>query len=225
MTGTHAECWRRGVDAMNGRDWNLLHSLLAPDGVQHHATDGRGATTVEFRGADEIVEAHRRATEDRGMRVEVVDLAEIDDLVACFVLTHRPDKTLALTAVVGQFDADVRVARIYSQNVHAQHHLGMAIERFEQHDTRPRPRRARPALNLARGQAGQPTSTRARLTDQQRAVCLTVGAGATTRQAANALFLSPKTVEFHLTNAYRRLGIENRAQLANLVARDLIRTS
>jgi DNA-binding CsgD family transcriptional regulator len=58
-----------------------------------------------------------------------------------------------------------------------------------------------------------------RLTDQELAVCLAVGGGATTRQAAASLFISPKTVAFHLGNAYRKLGVENRAQLAQLVAK------
>jgi DNA-binding NarL/FixJ family response regulator len=34
--------------------------------------------------------------------------------------------------------------------------------------------------------------------------------GHTTREAATRLFLSPKTVEYHLRNAYRKLGIHSR---------------
>jgi DNA-binding CsgD family transcriptional regulator len=39
--------------------------------------------------------------------------------------------------------------------------------------------------------------------------------GRTTREAAAALFLSPKTVEYHLRHVYLKLGIQSRAELAD----------
>jgi DNA-binding CsgD family transcriptional regulator len=41
-----------------------------------------------------------------------------------------------------------------------------------------------------------------------------LASGRTTRQAAAALFLSPKTIEYHLRNIYRKLGIGSREELA-----------
>jgi DNA-binding NarL/FixJ family response regulator len=41
-----------------------------------------------------------------------------------------------------------------------------------------------------------------------------VAKGATNQMAASTLFLSTKTIEFHLGNVYRKLGIQSRAQLA-----------
>jgi DNA-binding CsgD family transcriptional regulator len=38
--------------------------------------------------------------------------------------------------------------------------------------------------------------------------------GRTTREAAASMFLSPKTIEYHLRNVYRKLGVSNRADLA-----------
>jgi DNA-binding NarL/FixJ family response regulator len=38
--------------------------------------------------------------------------------------------------------------------------------------------------------------------------------GPTNREIAQALFVTPRTVELHLTNAYRKLGIGSRTQLA-----------
>ena len=38
---------------------------------------------------------------------------------------------------------------------------------------------------------------------------------ATTREAPASLFVTPKTVEFHLRNISRKLGVRSRAELAN----------
>jgi DNA-binding NarL/FixJ family response regulator len=41
--------------------------------------------------------------------------------------------------------------------------------------------------------------------------------GMTNREIAQALFVTPKTVEVHLSNAYRKLGISSRRQLASVL--------
>ena len=43
-------------------------------------------------------------------------------------------------------------------------------------------------------------------------------AGQTNRQIANALFITVKAVEWHLSNAYRRLDISGRAELSQALA-------
>ena len=40
----------------------------------------------------------------------------------------------------------------------------------------------------------------------------------TNRETAASLFLSPKTIESHLGNAYRKLGVHSRTQLAKRLA-------
>jgi DNA-binding CsgD family transcriptional regulator len=56
------------------------------------------------------------------------------------------------------------------------------------------------------------------LTAQELQVARVVAAGASNAEAASQLFLSPKTVEKHLTSAYRKLGLRSRAQLAAMFA-------
>jgi DNA-binding CsgD family transcriptional regulator len=58
------------------------------------------------------------------------------------------------------------------------------------------------------------------LTAQELRVAELVGRGITNREAARTLYLSPKTVEFHLRGIYRKLGLRSRAELAHLVGRD-----
>lgn len=52
------------------------------------------------------------------------------------------------------------------------------------------------------------------LTASEMRVARLAADGATNRDIAQALFVSRRTVEIHLTNAYRKLGIESRQQLA-----------
>ena len=54
----------------------------------------------------------------------------------------------------------------------------------------------------------------ARLTAQERAVARLVAAGMSNRQVASELFVSVKTVQFHVTHIYAKLGIGSRAELA-----------
>jgi DNA-binding CsgD family transcriptional regulator len=56
------------------------------------------------------------------------------------------------------------------------------------------------------------------LTPQELQVVLKVAAGMANREVAEQLFLSVKTVEFHLRNAFHKLGVKRRTQLAVLVA-------
>jgi len=49
-------------------------------------------------------------------------------------------------------------------------------------------------------------------------VALLVARGATNREAAAALFLTTKTIEFHLSQIYRKLGLRSRTELANRLA-------
>ncbi|MGH2946014.1 MAG: response regulator transcription factor, partial [Solirubrobacteraceae bacterium] len=54
----------------------------------------------------------------------------------------------------------------------------------------------------------------ANLTPQELRVALLVIEGATNREAADALFVSPRTVETHLSSAYRKLRVRSRVELA-----------
>ena len=54
------------------------------------------------------------------------------------------------------------------------------------------------------------------LTPQELQIALLLASGKTTREAAAALFLSPKTIEYHLRHVYQKLGIHSREELARL---------
>jgi DNA-binding NarL/FixJ family response regulator len=57
------------------------------------------------------------------------------------------------------------------------------------------------------------------LTPQEFQIARLLATGMTTREAAAAAFLSPKTIEYHLRNTYRKLGIRSREELAERMSR------
>ncbi|PFG43438.1 putative ATPase [Isoptericola jiangsuensis] len=61
------------------------------------------------------------------------------------------------------------------------------------------------------------TGWRAELTSQELQVALLLTDGSTTREAAAALYLSPKTVEYHLRKVYTKLDVHSRDELAALL--------
>jgi len=67
---------------------------------------------------------------------------------------------------------------------------------------------------LRRGTAS-PTDA---LSGSERRVADQAVAGATNREIAESLFLTQRTVEFHLTSVYRKLGIRGRQELAEVMA-------
>lgn len=63
------------------------------------------------------------------------------------------------------------------------------------------------------------TGGNATLTPQERAVATIVAAGRTNGQAAEELFLSVKTIQYHLTRIYTKLGLSGRTELALYASR------
>ena len=73
------------------------------------------------------------------------------------------------------------------------------------------PRGVRPAAGGPRQAADWPE-----LTESEFAVVSLVARGATNREVAERLFLSPYTVSSHLRHVFAKLGIRSRAELAHI---------
>jgi DNA-binding CsgD family transcriptional regulator len=96
-----------------------------------------------------------------------------------------------------------------------------AIDTFDQLGAKAWAARARSEV---RATGAKPTRRhnhhdRDELTAHEFQVALIVAGGVSNREAAAALFLSPKTIEFHLGHVYRKLGVRGRTELAALAVR------
>ena len=95
----------------------------------------------------------------------------------------------------------------------ARSRLRAALEVFDQLGARPWSDRARAELRASGETARRRTTPVDALTAQELAVAKLVVGGATNRDAAATLFVSPKTIEFHLGNVYRKLEVRSRTEL------------
>lgn len=101
--------------------------------------------------------------------------------------------------------------------------LSRALEAFESLGSVPWAARARAELEAAGGIAREPdssTPSMADLTPHERKVASLVADGMSNREVAAALFLSPKTIERHLSQIYRTLSIRSRNELTRFLARE-----
>jgi DNA-binding CsgD family transcriptional regulator len=96
--------------------------------------------------------------------------------------------------------------------------LRAAVEIFTRLDARPWADRARAELNASGETVGQTGTGGERLTPQELQIALLVTQGRTNAEIGRAVFLSTRTVEFHLSRAFRKLGISSRTELAGLLA-------
>jgi DNA-binding CsgD family transcriptional regulator len=108
------------------------------------------------------------------------------------------------------------------QRTEARRALGAAVDGFERLGAAPWVARGRRELDAtgATSRRRADREDRDALTAHELQVASVVAAGATNREAAAVLFLSPKTVEFHLSHIYRKLGVRSRAELAARAARE-----
>ena len=109
------------------------------------------------------------------------------------------------------------------QRAEAREPLTAALDAFERLGARPWAERARTELRATGGQASGRRAQAAaeQLTPHELQIAVLVAQGMTNREAAAALFLSPKTIEYHLGQIYRKLDVRGRAQLARLMAMEL----
>ncbi|MEV6572858.1 LuxR C-terminal-related transcriptional regulator [Streptomyces sp. NPDC051577] len=103
------------------------------------------------------------------------------------------------------------------RQIDARDQLRSALETFERLGAHPWAGRARAELAAAGGETGlsvREDGPISLLSPQEREVVRLAAAGASNREIAAQLFLSPRTVGHHLYRAFPKLGVGSRTELA-----------
>ncbi|MGY1682390.1 ATP-binding protein [Geodermatophilus sp. SYSU D01176] len=112
------------------------------------------------------------------------------------------------------FGEHLRRAR---RRVDAREHLRAALTLFEELGAAPYAERAAQELRASGETARRrDVTTTTELTAQERQVAGLVRQGLSNRDVAARLFVSPRTVDFHLRNVFSKLGVASRAELIAL---------
>src|SRR5262249_14061003 len=96
----------------------------------------------------------------------------------------------------------------------AREQLHAALSVFDRLQAEPWVAQAREELRATGESVGSSPVATGQLTPQELRVGMAVAEGITNREAAEQLFVSVKTVEYHLGSIFRKLGLTSRAQLA-----------
>jgi DNA-binding NarL/FixJ family response regulator len=169
------------------------------------AWDGRGVAANELA---ELIRLHAGAlTEEdeptRAVGLETVVAAAERSPFRLEALWARLDLGLALAAA-----GDDRAAEELERAAGAAEELGAGtVEEL-----------AGQVLRSIGVRTWRRTSVGAPLTKREQEIARLVAEGATNREIARTLFLSPKTVERHVSNVFKKVGVRNRAELAARVA-------
>lgn len=209
--------------ATNGLGDPLLLSWGA-DAVEAAVRSGRKAL-ADTAYAEVRAEAERsgrptalaREARCRALRTDDPDIAEaaIEEALAHHAGADWPFEEARTRLVQGE------LLRRNRRRARAREALERAADLFEMLGATLFAARAADELRAVGGTRGTPANTSptsTQLTPQEMNVALVVASGATNAEAASRLFLSQKTIEFHLSSVYRKLGIRSRSQLVSAVS-------
>jgi len=206
------------------------HGLAEPSVIQWQADHVEACLRAGRRSeAETALAAFRDAAEACGGR-----WARGTSARCRVMLVDRADRDAAFAEAIEQLSAlpaPFELARTQlcrgerlrrdGHRTEAREALRKAIDGFNALGALPWLRRAQAELG-ATGETPRRRSDHAahdQLTAHELRVAIAVASGATNREAAASLFLSRKTIEFHLAHVFRKLGVRTRTELALLAAR------
>jgi DNA-binding NarL/FixJ family response regulator len=217
--GRTSEAMTRLV-ALHKAPRSVAHPLLVltstPDLVEACVRAGeneRGAasfaTLQEFAGPEAPAWIRALAARCRGLLSEGAGAeAWFQEALSLHAEGRRPFDRARTELVYGEF------LRRQRRRTDAREQLRSAIPGFEHFRAEPWAERARAELR-ATGETARKRdpSTMDELTPQELQIAQLVAEGNSNKDVASQLFLSPRTVEYHLRKVFAKLGISSRAEL------------
>ncbi|MBE8523772.1 AAA family ATPase [Amycolatopsis sp. H6(2020)] len=204
------------------------HGMRFPGFVPWRAHAARaalalGQTDDAARLAEEDINASARwgAARPLGTALTTLGLVREDDEAeralqkAITTLRSSPSRLQLATALTELGTLQAR----HGQSEKAIETLRQAVELSEQCGARPLARRAAEELRSARRALTPAKDNEHGLTRQEGRIAVMAAQGLTNREIATALHLTRRTVELHLSGAYRKLGIPGRAELGGALAK------
>ncbi|MEU4768172.1 LuxR C-terminal-related transcriptional regulator [Actinosynnema sp. NPDC023794] len=187
--------------------------------VRAHLALGRREAAARL-AAEDLARAKRWGT-PRAMGAALVSVGlTTDDEAATRALLKAVDYLTGSVARLLHAEALLELGarlRRRGQAERAIPNLRLAVELSARCESKPLIRRA--AAELRACEPATAHGTAHGLTKQETRVAGMAAQGLTNRQIAEALFLTRRTVELHLSGAYRKLGIAGRADLAGALRR------
>jgi DNA-binding CsgD family transcriptional regulator/tetratricopeptide (TPR) repeat protein len=212
--------WAEAFERLDGLDDPLdpATALTIPDKIEAAVRAGRPEAAQAALPAYEAWAAYSGAPAVRSR------------LAACRALVSRGDEATrhfeeAMDDLAGALPLDrARIHLLFGEHlrrerrrVDARTHLRAAIDAFESLRATAWADRARAELR-ASGEVARKRdpSTIDDLTPQEVQIARFVADGLSNKEVAAQLFLSPRTIDYHLRNVFAKLGIRSRTQLARL---------
>ena len=201
------------IDRLRIADVDLF---AAPDRVEILLRLGRSEEAASIAKAYAAAAAAKGQPWSLAQAARACGLAAGDDAFeACFeeaLEQHaRTNDVFARARTELAYGARLRRA---GQRSRAREHLRAAIEAFDALGAEPWAELASRELAATGETARRRVAGRLdELTPQELQISVLLAGGRTTRETAAALFLSPKTIEYHLRNVYRKLAIHSRDEL------------
>ncbi|MBJ7472210.1 MAG: hypothetical protein JHD16_12970, partial [Solirubrobacteraceae bacterium] len=199
-------------------------NLWVPDLVEAYCSVGRlrdaatlHARTRELAERDDVPLARAITARCSGLIDDDFDPA-FDEALAYHAAAEAPFETARTLLCFG--------ARLHraGRRIDARTRLRQALEGFQALQATPWVERTEAELRSAGAVRRDAVQDPTRLSAQEERIALAAARGLTNREIAAEFFISPKTVEFHLGRAFRKLGVKSRVQLAALAADGTLET-
>jgi DNA-binding CsgD family transcriptional regulator len=191
----------------------------APDLVEAYVRAGRTRDAKRLLGVltRQAASAANPAAEAPAMRCRGLLANDFDDcFAAALELDHERPMPFERARTLLAYGRRLHRARRRSE---ARSRLREALDGFTHLGADPWVEQAQHELRAAGARRRSQRSDA--LTPQEQRVAAAVVRGASNREVAAELFLAPKTVEFHLSQIYRKLGIHSRTRLAAVIDQEL----